>query len=72
MIDIKIDGQKVQISGKGSDGEILADSIAAIVTLAYRQAEELQLKPQNALFTLYQLAAKYLNKVDEMEDKKND
>ena len=72
MIELKIDGQKVQISGKGTDAEILADSIAAIVTLAYRQAEELQLKPQNALFTLYQLAAKYLNKVDEMEGKKND
>lgn len=72
MIELKIDGQKVQISGKGTDAEILADSIAAIVTLAYRQAEELQLKPQTALFTLYQLAAKYLNKVEEMEEKKND
>lgn len=72
MIEIKINGQRVQVSGKGSDGEILADSIAAIVTLAYRQAEELKLKPQAALFTLYQLAAKYLNKVEELEGKKND
>lgn len=72
MIELKIDGQKVQVSGKGTDAEILADSIEAIVTLAYRQSEELQLKPQTALFTLYQLAAKYLNKVEEMEGKKND
>lgn len=71
MIEIKSHGQKVEISGKGSDAEILADSIAAIVTLAYKQAEELTMKPQTALFTLYQLAAKYLNKV-ESEEKKND
>lgn len=72
MIELKIDGQKVQISGKGTDAEILADSIAAIVTLAYKQGEELNMKPQTALFTLYQLAAKYLNKVEESEGKKND
>lgn len=72
MIELKIDGQRVQVSGKGTDAEILADSIGAIVALAYRQADELQLKPQTALFTLYQLAAKYLNKVEESEEKKND
>lgn len=72
MIEIKINGQKVEICGKGSDSEILADSIAAVVTLAYRQAEDLNMKPQTALFTLYQLAAKYLNKAEEMEGKQND
>lgn len=72
MIEIKIDDQKVQFSGKGTDAEILGDSIAAFVTLAYKQAEELNMKPQTALFNLYQLAAKYLNKVEEMEGKKND
>lgn len=72
MIEIKINGQRVQINGKGTDAEILADSIAAIVALTYKQAEQLNVKPQTALFTLYQLAAKYLNKVEEVEEKKND
>lgn len=71
MIELKINKQKVDIKGKGTEHEILADSIAAIVTLAYRQSEELEMKPQTALFTLYQLAAKYLNRV-EMEEKEND